>query len=146
MHTPDCGKDVLPPSLTLMKMVGLQDHLLSASNDLGRLETLLDDACRTLMVRFHEAAAQVHRLPSEDAGLRDQVARQIGGAITALQFQDMASQLISHTCRRLRHCADLLANEAFRDDDDGAGLVMEAPLRPNPVTQAEMDAGSVELF
>jgi hypothetical protein len=32
------------------------------------------------------------------------------------------------------------------DDEDGAAAVTEAPLRPNPVTQDEMDAGSVELF
>ena len=146
MHFLDTGDNVPPSSLSLMTMAHLQDHLLSASNDLGRLETLLDDACRTLVARFHEAAEQVHLLHTDDSTARDEVARQIGGAITALQFQDMASQLIGHTCLRLRHCTDLLANEAFRDDDEGVGLVLDAPLRANPVTQAEMDAGSVELF
>ena len=32
------------------------------------------------------------------------------------------------------------------DDEDGLAVVETAPLRPNPVTQDEMDAGSVELF
>ena len=32
------------------------------------------------------------------------------------------------------------------DDEDGAALIEDAPLRPNPVTQDEMDAGSIELF
>jgi hypothetical protein len=67
--------------------------------------------------------------------------------VTALQFQDMASQLIAHTHRRLRHCADQLAREVMGDDDeDGCAVVEEAPPRPNPVTQDEMDAGSIELF
>ena len=34
---------------------------------------------------------------------------QLGGAVTALQFQDMASQLINHTHQRLRSCADQIA-------------------------------------
>jgi hypothetical protein len=70
----------------------------------------------------------------------------LGGAVTALQFQDMASQLIAHTTRRLRNCCDRLAAEAMGDDEEGATIVEEAPMRPNPVTQDEMDAGSIELF
>jgi hypothetical protein len=70
----------------------------------------------------------------------------MAGAITAMQFQDMASQLIHHTNSRLRNCADRLAAETMGDDEDGEAVVESAPLRPNPVTQDEMDAGSVELF
>jgi len=82
--------------------------------------------------------------PSQE--LFDRVMQHLGGAITALQFQDMASQLIAHTNQRLRNCADRLARETMGDDEDGAAVVEDAPLRPNPVTQDEMDAGSVELF
>ena len=69
-----------------------------------------------------------------------------GGAVTALQFQDMASQLINHTHKRLRSCVDRLAREAFAEEEDGEVEMEEVPLRPNPVTQAEMDVGSIELF
>jgi hypothetical protein len=69
---------------------------------------------------------------------------QISGAITALQFQDIASQLLEHTQRRLRHCTDQLAQAVMDDREDG--VVQDAPTRPNPVTQDEMDACSVELF
>ena len=69
-----------------------------------------------------------------------------GVAVTALQFQDMASQLIIHTSKRLRSCADRLARETMGEDEEGEAVAEEAPLRPNPVTQDEMDAGSVELF
>ena len=74
------------------------------------------------------------------------VMKSLGVAITALQFQDMASQLIAHTHQRLRNCADRLANETMGEDEEGTAVVEAAPLRPNPVTQDEMDAGSVELF
>ena len=60
----------------------------------------------------------------------------------------MASQLITHTQRRLRHCADRLARDALRSRAPvtSEAVVAAAPLRPNPVTQDEMEAGSVELF
>jgi hypothetical protein len=31
-------------------------------------------------------------------------------------------------------------------DPEGEAVIEQAPLRPNPVTQDEMDAGSIELF
>ena len=43
--------------------------------------------------------------------------------------------------------ADQIARDALGSDDpDGAAVVEDIPLKPNPVTQDEMDAGSVELF
>ena len=58
----------------------------------------------------------------------------------------MASQLIHHTRRRLRNCADRIAQDAMGDDEERPGPIAEAPLRPNPVVQDDMSAGSVELF
>ena len=139
--------------LPLMAAADLQDHLMTASNDLDRLQTLLADACDTLMQRFHGASEHIRTLRSHPHGLDesdavfDDVMQNLGGAVTALQFQDMASQLINHTHKRLRSCVDRLAREAFADDDeDGMAAAEEVPLRPNPVTQAEMDVGSIELF
>ncbi len=144
-----------PPAsaLSLLAATELQDHLLVANNDLERLQRLLDDAAQALMQHFtyaseHMSAALVH-LEASREGEPEMIrhARQtLSSAITALQFQDMATQLIAHTSKRLRNCADRLARDALGDDEDGAALVEEAPLRPNPVTQDEMDAGSIELF
>jgi hypothetical protein len=40
-----------------------------------------------------------------------------------------------------------LADEAMEPDEEEAGLVVtHMPKNPNPVTQSEMDAGSIELF
>lgn len=140
-------------ALSVLAATELQDHLLVANNDLERLQRLLDDASQALMRHFtyaseHMDAALTHLEASqlvEPPTIRE--ARQtLASAITALQFQDMATQLIAHTAHRLRNCADRLARDAMGDDEDGMAVVEEMPLRPNPVTQDEMDAGSVELF
>jgi hypothetical protein len=130
-----------------------QDHLMTATNDLDRLQTLLADACEVLAKSFYGASEQIRVLmdapDATDTAVPDLyqgLMQHLGGAVTALQFQDMASQLIHHTNRRLRSCADQIARVSMGDDEDGAAVVEEAPQRPNPVTQDEMDAGSVELF
>ena len=105
------------------------------------------------MVHFYTASGHLKRLQQDAAahpeleteGL-NKAMEHMAGAITAMQFQDMATQLIAHTTRRLRNCADRLARDAMGDDEDGSAVVEDAPLRPNPVTQDEMDAGSIELF
>ena len=72
--------------------------------------------------------------------------RHLGSAVIALQFQDMASQLIAHTHKQLRDCAARIACAAMRVDEDGTTFTAESPLRPNPITQDQMSAGSVDLF
>ncbi len=156
---PDFPQDDAPPGppraeVPLITAADLQDSLMVATNDLDRLQRLLSDATETLMGHFYGVSSQLTALlrtaaqhPEIDtSGLQDAM-QHMGGAVTALQFQDMASQLIHHTERRLRSCADRLARDVMGDEDeDGVAVVEEAPLRPNPVTQDEMDAGSIELF
>lgn len=142
--------DSPPPELSLLLAAELQDHLMTASNDLERLQRLLDDACTALMDGFHTSAGalgevidQGHEVAPSLMAVRQELFK----TVTALQFQDMATQLIAHTNKRLRNCADQIARDALGDDDpDGAAVVDDGPLKPNPVTQDEMDAGSVELF
>jgi hypothetical protein len=142
-----------PMPLPALAATDLQDHLLMANNDLERLQRLLDDASQALMRHFtyaseHMDAALVHleaTQQGEPPTIRE-ARMTLATAITALQFQDMATQLIAHTSHRLRNCADRLARDAMGDDEDEVGLVEDTPLRPNPVTQDEMDAGSIELF
>ncbi len=133
----------------------LQDHLMVASNDLERLQRLLSDACDSLLLHYHGANAALQLLvqtaptagtAATNLGEARAALQHLGSAITALQFQDLASQLVDHTRLRLRSCADRLACDTMTDDEDGVALVAAAPERPNPVTQDEMDAGSVELF
>ena len=142
------------PGLPLMVAADLQDHLMVASNDLERLQRLLDDASETLSGHFYGASARINELlrvaaalPDVDHGAMHGAMQNLTGAITALQFHDMAIQLIAHTQKRLRSCADRIARDAMgEDDEDGTAIVEDGPGRPNPVTQDEMDAGSIDLF
>lgn len=152
---PDPSATPLPTdgAVPTLLAADLQDHLLVASNDLDRLQRLLVDATDTLLQHFHGLSNQIDRLRERldsasayDTATIERAVQSLSGAVIALQFQDMASQLISHTDQRLRSCADRLARDALTDDEDGDPLTMPAPLRPNPVTQDEVDAGSIELF
>ena len=139
--------------MSLLEAADLQDHLMVAHNDLERLQRLLSDAGDALMGHFYGASGELRTLLHDAAVAPDvqqpqlhKAMEHLAGAITAMQFQDMASQLVAHTTRRLRNCADRLASQTMGDDEDGVAVIEEGPLRPNPVTQDEMDAGSVELF
>src|ERR1700759_4388007 len=138
--------------LPLVAAADLQDHLMVASHDLERLQRLLEDAGEALMGHFYGASNQMNVLRDEapkvnlDTAPIKEALQALAGAITALQFQDMATQLIAHTQRRLRNCADRIARDAMGDDEDGEAIVEDAPMRPTPVTQDEMDAGSIDLF
>ena len=153
--TPERAGPDGPPGLQvqLLTAADLQDSLMVASNDLERLQRLLTDATETLMGHFYGATAQIQQLsraaaqhPELPESHLHATMQHLAGAVTALQFQDMASQLLTHTGRRLRSCADRLAAEAMEMDDTEEAYVDTVPLTLNPVTQDEMDAGSVELF
>ena len=146
--------DSEPPAVATMPLsvaVDVQDHLITACNDLQRLQVLLAVAFQLLLASFHSASRELaqhrRRRPERElATVLTEIQNQMDNAVTALQFQDMTNQLIEHTNQRLRHCVDEIAAVAFAEDDDGEPVVQAAPDRPNPVTQSEMDAGSVELF
>lgn len=149
MPNPETPAGEPAPGLPLLAAADLQDHLMVANHDLERLQRLLDDASQTLSGHFYGASQNLNdALQAQPPGesLTDAM-QNLSGAITALQFHDMATQLITHTQRRLRGCADRIARDAMGEDDEfGEAVVSEIPERPNPVTQDEMDAGSVDLF
>lgn len=138
------------PAVQLPVMVAaeLQDSLLVVMRDLHRLEGLLNHATTNLLERFGEANVLLSgEGMGDDPGLT--AAREaLRSAVTELQFHDMATQLIVHTTRVLQGCAFRLAAETMgREEEElDVPVVPIQPDRPNPVTQSEMDAGSIELF
>lgn len=118
--------------LPLALVADIQEGLLAACNDLDRLRDLLDDAFGSLLAI----------LPLEASPLSGDART----AVTSMQFHDLGVQLIAHTRKRLQFCADRLAQDAFGVDEDGETAIEVPHVRANPVTCAEMDAGSVELF
>ena len=134
--------------VSFMAAAELQDSLLMVMHDLQRLEGLLNHATDNLLQRFGEANETLTETVVGDSAELAAVRNALRAAVTELQFQDMASQLIWHTTKVLQGCAFRLAAETMGDEDgeEAASFVDMAPDRPNPVTQSEMEAGSIDLF
>jgi len=133
--------------MPLMLVAEVQDSLLVVVHDLNRLDGLLAHTMENLMERFTAASANLANPDLISTAELDGVRNTLRAAVTELQFQDMASQLIAHTSKILQGCAYRLASESMgMEDGEAVPFVEEVPERPNPVTQDEMDAGSIELF
>jgi hypothetical protein len=130
-----------------MLVAEVQDSLLVVVHDLNRLDGLLAHAMENLMRRFTAASEDLSAPALSTLKELEGVRTALHAAVTELQFQDMASQLIVHTSRVLQGCAYRLAADAMGlEDGEAVPFVEEVPDRPNPVTQDEMQAGSIELF
>jgi len=107
--------------------------------DLERLKTLVNDAAGRLLGSFNEFAS-LEQQASRNSDERRRIESAIGVAVTALQFQDMATQLTGHAQRRLAALETSL--RSLYGEAVGNGLLDHH----TPVRQAEMSAGSVDLF
>lgn len=133
--------------LPVMLVAEVQDSLLVVVHDLARLDGLLAHTMDNLMQRFTMAIGSLADPALAEASALDEARNALRAAVTELQFQDLASQLIVHTSKVLQGCAYRLASESMgQGDGEAVPFVEEVPERPNPVTQDEMDAGSIELF
>lgn len=141
--------ELSPPTVELpvMLVAEVQDALLVVVHDLNRLDGLLAHAMENLMQRFMSASQELSAPALATLQELEGVRQVLHSAVTELQFQDMASQLITHTSKVLQGCAYRLASDSMGDEDgEAVPFVEEVPERPNPVTQDEMQSGSVELF
>jgi hypothetical protein len=140
--SPEPQPDISPAEMEIVSQA------MAMAEDMRRLGTLLDSASEALLHNFVQTAKSLDQgLSCVEVGscvaekLRE-ARTHIDAAITALQFGDMASQLLGHTVNRLRLVSGL--GRAYAQGQsaqtEGGGM------RPNPVTQKEMDVGSVDLF
>jgi hypothetical protein len=121
-------------------------QVVAAASDLERLLVLLDQAGGELMRRFADFERLTGEISREAAGtlvaghataLRDALL----GATTAMQFQDMSTQLVEHALSELRTIAHRLGDDAsLREMPPASGI------RSGPVSQSGMGAGSIDLF
>lgn len=156
MQSPNPSPYMEPPGLQSMApsvalpvtlVADVQDALLMAMTDLKRLEGLLDHATGNLMERFSTANHALAHLARNDDPDIASIRQSLHQAVTELQFHDMATQLIVHTGKVLQGCAWKLAEEAMEPEEDELPVCVDpTPDRPSPVTQNEMDAGSIDLF
>lgn len=134
-------------AMPVMMVAEVQDSLLVVVHDLNRLDGLLSHTMENLLQRFTNATTELSEPQLMALKELEGVRTGLHAAVTELQFQDMASQLIGHTSKILQGCAYRLASESMGGEDgEAVPFVEEVPDRPNPVTQDEMAAGSIELF
>ena len=147
MQTNQSSSSLPSVQLPVMFVAELQDSLLVVVHDLTRLDGLLAHTMENLLERFTSASENLADPLLQGSKELDVVRSTLRAAVTELQFQDMASQLITHTSKILQGCAYRLASESMGSEDgEAVPFVEDVPERPNPVTQDEMDAGSIELF
>ena len=91
--------------MPVMLVAEVQDSLLVVVHDLSRLDGLLAHTMENLMERFTSASANLADPALMNTKELDIVRSTLRAAVTELQFQDMASQLITHTSNILQGCA-----------------------------------------
>lgn len=148
MHTDSEPRSEPTVHLPVMVAAELQDSLLVVMHDLQRLQGLLGHAADNLLECFGQANDSLSAVQVEGAPEIVAAQNTLRRAVVELQFQDMASQLIWHTTKVLRSCAFQLAAGAMgsEEGEEAAPFADLVSDRPNPVTQSEMHAGSVDLF
>ncbi|MDF3037105.1 MAG: chemotaxis protein [Paucimonas sp.] len=166
---------------------GLSDqgaqHLTEVETDLTQTTFLLGEAIEKLGASFmaihdslcaHQAIVDsvIAQLPMSGENeeklkaVQSDIARHVNSAVTGLQFQDMTSQLIARTLRRVNGLRDLLAavglhtvsmvpegdEEKFLEQLRLIGQLMEDQSTKldsalwKSVSQTRMESGDVELF
>lgn len=181
MSTPDLatGESLSGQAVDLFAGVAAHghQHLDEVARDLVQMDALLEAAiCKlsTAFLALHDSLARQQAVVEESlqAGcsaaecraalqpLRDEIRHQVAAAVTGLQFQDMASQLIGRMAGHLggvreifgtldTHAAAFAVHEpalaplAERLALHGATLAAHAPRK---VEQQEMEHGDIELF
>jgi len=121
--------------------------------DLDRLRSLIDDASERLMTSFDaiKAFSASHRAPVGVSVNVEDVERAVDNAVSALQFQDMATQLVGHAVQRvalLERITQSLGRLPEASVCDLVAAVAETTCGRDtgPVEQACMTGGSVDLF
>ncbi len=141
MRTLPCGSPADPP-VSAAAAAGL----LAVSADLATLDSLLANASRRLFAAFSQASQLVSLIEEHPTGRAEPALRQaLADAAVALQFEDMAQQKLANAQYRLRAIADSLPGQST----PYLGLLSHrglAVVPQRPVEQADVHAGSVDLF
>jgi hypothetical protein len=124
----------------------------SARSELDRLRSMIDDASQRLMSSFDviREFSVSHRELVGDVLTQD-IDLAVGNAVSALQFQDMATQLLGHAAQRIALLEKISEPLGRLPQVSVAELTQALVGTPaerssGPVAQACMTGGSVELF
>lgn len=132
----------------------------------GELVAAARSRVETLLARTREFNRRVETSADEISGISEQVGQEVRAAVTSLQFQDMANQILDHLAGRIAAMESVLAGLSDLSLAGGAGgsdgdwderlrhfknWIEEASalirnIRHNPVSQKSMAQGEIELF
>jgi len=142
----------------------------SARAELEQLKELLSDAILRLVTSFSAlyGLAERGQATAPEGGINADFAQQVNKAVTALQFQDMANQLVGHIDTRVaaieqltgssakaptlapvlraQHMPQHEQRHAALDELGAAVIAAHGRRRDSPVAQARAAQGSAELF
>jgi hypothetical protein len=159
----------------------LADHFDGLVGDLSHADTLLGDAVRRLAAGFlriselmckhrevtgmlvnavaPQGGGSVAYLLERQAGVAEQIERELRAIVVSLQFGDLVTQLLGHGVSRIESLRDALQRkgvlpqhgsccgscrgETSAEEPDGTP---DPTSCGKPVIQREMCAGSIELF
>ncbi|MEZ5739141.1 MAG: hypothetical protein R3E68_06560 [Burkholderiaceae bacterium] len=123
-------------AIEITTIMDLQEQILMAATDLERATELIASASGDLWQRL--GAVMEHPDILGNARLQGD----LQAVMTALQFEDMTRQIITHNQIRMHCLADALG--AVLDADIAPAVAVS--IKPSAVAQRAMDAGSTELF
>lgn len=133
----------------------------------GAMVASTRERLQSLLARTREFNRNVEASADELSGISEQVGQEVRTAVTSLQFQDMANQILDHINSRIGALEQALGSlsaltlEGARDEEDPNGCdrrlqnfkewIDQASdllrnIRHNPVSQKSMAVGEIELF
>lgn len=118
-------------------------QLNEAESDMRRLETLITQTANTLYASFQTIEQRWKDRPADGGGLVDE---EVGRAVTALQFHDLATQLLGHARRRIAVAEEGLKKLTVLPLTGTAADWGTPPDLAAPVGHANLETGTVELF
>jgi hypothetical protein len=119
------------------------EQLGEADRDMVRLEQLISQAAQTLLESFAAIDRRWHAIPVDGPGA---IAEEVNRAVAALQFQDLATQLLGHARKRIAVADEGLKKLTILPLTGEAPDWGAPPELSAPVGHANLDTGSVDLF
>lgn len=150
---------------SLQSISRLLDHVETSIHDLAKQsDQLVQDERENIRIVMADAQGYYELVDSsaqQISELASNVSRQVGYAVTSMQFQDMSTQIIDTVSKRLIAAEELLdglvgLSSEFQSGQNGTSVELLQLLNSardlvqqshhNPVSQKSMDEGDIELF
>ncbi len=118
-------------------------QLGEADLDMVRLEALISQAAATLLDSFQAIERRWRAIPVEGMSAVDE---DVNRAVSALQFHDLATQLLAHARKRIAVANEGLARLTVEPGREEGRRWEAPPALGGPVGHANLETGSVDLF